>query len=347
MIDKQLLRKAELFSVLIDEDLDYIATKVEEKVLEKGHVVFSRGTVAVYLYIVKSGEIKVIQQLDNKTIDLARYIPGDSFGEFDFITNSRYDVEARTSEKSTLIVFPAHPHTLDQLTEERPDIMTRLYLHSLVILSSRLRSVHTLIAENSTWIKHLQDQLYTDQLTGLYTKLYLEKEISRLLRPPVAFIVIKPDRFKQLNDFYGHKAGDAVLVRIASAIQDTIKDKESGWGIRLRSNEAVLILNRTDVNKALEVARMLASTFINIGPGRINSSSQKNNNRNDKRVFRLTATIAIGIFENTRQKWKEILVATYNLMNLLWSKGGNEICVLGMDDKEHASGNRNKNKVSG
>ncbi|MBN2533026.1 MAG: GGDEF domain-containing protein [Spirochaetales bacterium] len=329
MVEIQLLKKASLFSALMDEDLDYIKTRVVEKIFHQGEVVFHRGGAAIHFYIVKSGEIGVTQVVDdNKKMDLARYVTGDSFGEFDFITNSLYDVEACALKKSSLILFPAFPHTFDSLTNEKPDIMARLYFHSLFILSSRLRAVHTLIAENTTWIKYLQEQLYTDQLTGLFTKLYLEREISRLLATPVAFIVIKPDRFKQLNDIFGHKAGDAVLVRIASAIQNKIREEDTGWAVRLRGNEVVLILNRTKTKMALEIARSLAVLFLSIGPGRIYTAGEKADPEK-KQVFRLTATIAIGICRHTKQNWKKVLTDTYNLMNLIWMKGGNEICVLG------------------
>lgn len=337
MVEKQLLKKAALFSALLDEDLDYIKTRVAEKTYHQGEIVFHRGGAAIHFYIVKSGEIGVTQMVDdNKKMDLARFVTGDSFGEFDFITNSLYDVEALALKKSLLILFPAFPHTFDSLTNERPDIMARLYLHSLFILSNRLRSVHTLITENTTWIKYLQEQLYTDQLTGLYTKLYLEKEISRLLVQPVAFIVIKPDRFKQLNDIFGHKAGDAVLVRIASAIQNKIKGKETGWVVRLRGNEAVLILNRANTEKALEIARSLAAAFLHIGPGLIYTSTGEKTDSEKKQVFRLTATIAIGICLHAKQNWKKVLTDTYNLMNLIWMKGGNEVCVLGSPDTDKA-----------
>lgn len=334
MVEIQLLKKATLFSALLDEDLDYIKTRAAEKTYDQGEIVFYQGGAAIQFYIVKSGEIGITQLVDDdKKIDLARFITGDSFGEFDFITNSLYDVEARALKKSSLVLFPAFPHTFDSLTNERPDIITRLYLHSLFILSSRLRSVHTLIKENTTWIKYLQEQLYTDQLTGLYTKLYLEKEISRLLAYPVVFLVIKPDRFKQLNDIFGHKAGDAVLVRIAASIQNKIQGNDNGWAVRLRGNEVALVLNQATTKKALEIARSLAADFLDIGPGRIYASTDEQTHEK-KQIFRLTATIAIGTCQHTKRNWKKVLTDTYNLMHLIWMKGGNEICVLGTPDTD-------------
>jgi diguanylate cyclase (GGDEF)-like protein len=328
-----LLKRAELFSTLLDHDLEFIATRIEEKTYKKEEVVFQSGAAAIHFYIVKSGQIVITQVAGDKRIDLARYGSGDSFGEFDFINNALYDVNAYALEKSRLIVFPAFPHTFDSLTNERPDIMTRLFLNAIVILSNRLRSIHNLISENTLWIKHLQEQLFTDHLTGLYTNVYLKTEIARLIAPPVVFIVIKPDRFKQLNDIFGHKAGDAVLARIGAALQAIIEKKAAGWAVRLRSNEIVLILKQTELEKAVEVARFLETTFHHIGPGQIYASTS---NMHKKEEFRLTATIAIGICRQYKQNWRKVLSATYSLMKRTWIKGGNTICVLENHDIENS-----------
>jgi len=321
--------------MVLDADLDYIRTRSDEKTFKAGEMIFNRGAAAIHFYIVKSGEIEINQADENgQNIILARFVAGNSFGEFDFITNSLYDVEARALIKSTLLLFPGFPHTFESLTNENPDVIMRLYLHSLFLLSNRLRSVHTLIAENTTWIKHIQNQLYTDQLTGLYTRLYLKREISRFFSYPVAFLMIKPDRFKQLNDIFGHKAGDAVLSRIAAAVMDIVRDKESGWAVRLRGNEIVLILNHTETEKALAIAKSLALKFQDIGPGRIYTSYEKKLKSGKKESFQLTATISIGIFRRIEENWKRIFSDTYNLMTHIWSKGGNEISVLGVHDKK-------------
>lgn len=65
----------------------------------------------------------------------------------------------------------------------------------------------------------------TDALTGLYTRRFFEAqlpvEIQRARRSgaPLAVIIVDIDRFKSINDRYGHPSGDAVLVEVASRLR--------------------------------------------------------------------------------------------------------------------------------
>jgi len=65
----------------------------------------------------------------------------------------------------------------------------------------------------------------TDELTGLYNRRFLlqrfEEELSRArrYRLPLACVLIDIDRFKRINDTYGHQAGDQVLRRVAELVR--------------------------------------------------------------------------------------------------------------------------------
>jgi diguanylate cyclase (GGDEF)-like protein/putative nucleotidyltransferase with HDIG domain len=65
----------------------------------------------------------------------------------------------------------------------------------------------------------------TDGLTGLHTRRFFEAqlplEIQRSHRSgvPLAVIIVDIDRFKSINDQYGHPAGDAALVEVAARLQ--------------------------------------------------------------------------------------------------------------------------------
>lgn len=92
----------------------------------------------------------------------------------------------------------------------------------------------------------LRDLSIRDALTGLYNRRYmeegLERELDRAQRQhhSVAVVMLDVDRFKQLNDTYGHDAGDTTLKRIA----DQMKHFRSGSDIicRYGGEEFVLIL---------------------------------------------------------------------------------------------------------
>jgi diguanylate cyclase (GGDEF)-like protein len=69
-----------------------------------------------------------------------------------------------------------------------------------------------------------------DQLTGLLTRRAFHRRAKTLLQQAVeelahvVIIVIDLDRFKQLNDNYGHRTGDQALVSVARALSDTTDD---------------------------------------------------------------------------------------------------------------------------
>lgn len=74
------------------------------------------------------------------------------------------------------------------------------------------------IRESESAMRHLSE---TDLMTGLRNRGSGEKEIEQLLREgePGLFCLLDCDKFKNINDTYGHMAGDAVLIVLAQRIQ--------------------------------------------------------------------------------------------------------------------------------
>ncbi len=79
---------------------------------------------------------------------------------------------------------------------------------------------------------------YRDTLTGAYTRAYLENFRANL-EGAQGVAVIDIDRFKSINDTYGHRAGDAALRQIAAAVRTCIRDKDPL--IRYGGDEFVLL----------------------------------------------------------------------------------------------------------
>lgn len=74
----------------------------------------------------------------------------------------------------------------------------------------------------------LRVEAYEDTLTGCYTRLYAEKELSRLLKEGIPFSICFADLdgLKQVNDRYGHEAGDQYLAAVAAALSDICGDQD-------------------------------------------------------------------------------------------------------------------------
>lgn len=102
---------------------------------------------------------------------------------------------------------------------------------------------------------------YKDSLTGLYNRRYfyeiLEMEFKRARRNniSISLLFIDVDNFKKINDTYGHKYGDHVLVKLANTLKKEIRDVDiiSRWG----GEEFIVLLNDTDIDGSRVVAERL------------------------------------------------------------------------------------------
>ncbi|PWC53591.1 diguanylate cyclase [Azospirillum sp. TSO22-1] len=80
------------------------------------------------------------------------------------------------------------------------------------------------LAEIERLKKEVEEQAVRDPLTGLYNRRYfdevLKQEVARAQRTgrPLAMVMLDIDRFKQVNDTFGHQAGDAVLKMLAAML---------------------------------------------------------------------------------------------------------------------------------
>lgn len=101
-----------------------------------------------------------------------------------------------------------------------------------------------------------------DPLTGCYNRGYLtsriEIEIKRSIRygTPLSIVLSDIDRFKKINNSYGHHAGDAVLIRFAETLKSVIRS-EVDWVTRFGGGEFLIILPETSVSEAEIVAEKL------------------------------------------------------------------------------------------
>ena len=124
---------------------------------------------------------------------------------------------------------------------------------------------------------HLQNKLRTeflemmtfhDQLTGLYNRTYLTKEIPLLIKQvardkgTVGAIMIDIDYFKLFNDTYGHLEGDICLQKVAQIISDTVKRPKDAV-IRFGGEEFLVLLPYIDHQGTKLVAHQLVEAVAN------------------------------------------------------------------------------------
>jgi diguanylate cyclase (GGDEF)-like protein/PAS domain S-box-containing protein len=110
-------------------------------------------------------------------------------------------------------------------------------------------------------LQHLADH---DTLTGLLNRRRFEQELARHLAhtrrygAEGAAIVIDLDRFKPVNDTFGHAAGDRVLAEVGRVLRERLRGTDAV--ARLGGDEFAILLQRVDRDGAAAVAQSLVET---------------------------------------------------------------------------------------
>jgi diguanylate cyclase (GGDEF)-like protein len=174
------------------------------------------------------------------------------------------------------------------------------YLEILPLYSS-LMSIYklTLLLSNSVSIamtEFIKNQLEKDELTHLYRKRAFEKVLSKeistlkVVNNPFALVFIDIDHFKDVNDNYGHLAGDMVLAKMGEVIVGSLRSSDMGF--RIGGDEVALILKGANLTQAKIVCDRLKDEFTS--------------HEFDIDGSKFFVTISIGIVEYRRDNIKDI-----------------------------------------
>jgi len=107
----------------------------------------------------------------------------------------------------------------------------------------------------------LFDLAITDGLTGLFNRKYFNDCINLSLKNAsrsncdLTLIIIDIDFFKNLNDTYGHQAGDTVLIKVADMIATQLRHHDTL--ARFGGEEFITLLNDTDEETALIISQRI------------------------------------------------------------------------------------------
>ena len=110
-----------------------------------------------------------------------------------------------------------------------------------------------------------------DPLTGLLNRASLEsraaeiEQQARLTDGAVSVVILDLDRFKRVNDEYGHERGDAVLRDAAYEIRKSLRSFELVY--RIGGEEFLLLLPGADLEAGLEVAERVRLAVASARPG--------------------------------------------------------------------------------
>ncbi|MBB2751659.1 UNVERIFIED_ORG: two-component system cell cycle response regulator [Rhizobium aethiopicum] len=126
-------------------------------------------------------------------------------------------------------------------------------------------------------VKQTIELAVTDPLTGLYNRRYLDNHLNVLFNRsmargrPLSVLITDIDRFKQVNDTYGHDGGDEVLREFANRVRSTIRGAD--LACRYGGEEFVVVMPDTSPEIAATVAERLRAA-VESAPFRLKHSGE-------------------------------------------------------------------------
>lgn len=119
----------------------------------------------------------------------------------------------------------------------------------------------------TAWLKQKQDEYVTthDALTGAYNRLFFERKIAEVMarshryEEPLSMAILDLDRFKQVNDTWGHPVVDAVLKETAALAQAAIRVTD--YLVRLGGEEFIILMPQTTIGNAQLAAEKIRRTL--------------------------------------------------------------------------------------
>lgn len=237
------------------------------EIFKKGDVIFEDGAPSNgMMYILSEGHVDVYKNYGKQgEICVANLAPGDFFGEMSLFLNKGRTATIVARDNVSLCVIN-RTEILDFLSNQ-PEIAFSF----LQALCTRIESTNVNAADNRVKYEkdinvltnekiELENTANTDQLTGVYNRRYFMENVGTLVeiigRNRFSFIVMFDlDHFKDVNDTYGHPAGDHVLVTVAKTITSSIR--ASDIFARYGGEEFILLITCASPDHALPLVERI------------------------------------------------------------------------------------------
>lgn len=165
----------------------------------------------------------------------------------------------------------------------------------------------------------LHESTIRDTLTGLYNRRHamavLEKEASRAQRDAdyrLALVILDLDFFKEINDDYGHLAGDGVLRQLSAIARERVRGSDTL--ARIGGEEFALILPDTEAEEARRLADAIRATVEQAGF------------RIDDEEHVITLSAGVATWQAGMQSISELLQAADRQLYEAKSSGRNRVC---------------------
>lgn len=180
--------------------------------------------------------------------------------------------------------------------------------------------------------KRLEQLATTDQLTGVWNRRYFDDaarralEVARRNERPLCIALVDTDKFKSINDTWGHPVGDEVLKAVAKVLQDNSRDAD--LVARVGGEEFAILMPEVGLSLAGEATERLRAALEEEVCNRVTILGDR----------KVTASFGVAAFEKAEDRLEDLLSAADEAMYKSKSGGRNRVTLAAYPSPEADEG---------
>ena len=201
-------------------------------------------------------EIEIHSETLDKTIETIKEsykeLAIESIDSYEDSTKKMQNIADKQQEHIQSIEKEQDTIDLDLIKEQFSSIQEHMY--------KEIERANAQIVHLKEKVKMLEEKSNLDPLTKTFNRRVLASYLKNLtqkkhLKKELHLLMIDIDNFKQINDKYGHIAGDKILIFIAHTLKKTLREGDKVF--RYGGEEFVVILNRIDTQSCIKIANRI------------------------------------------------------------------------------------------
>lgn len=261
-ISRNEFSQLELFKNVQFEKLAGFLLRCSVKSFEKGEKLLDPESTKRAVYIIIEGSIEVLMKSESGGCFTQTITRGHCVGEMSIFDSYPPSATITAKETCRVLVIPADT-TLAMLRASH-----ELCLNFLQVLSHRLRTDNRIVCDEQYHIRCIEENAKIDPMTGLHNRRWLEEMYTREMNRSnrgnfkLTAFMIDIDHFKQVNDTYGHLAGDRILIAVAQSLVRSLRP--SDMPVRFGGEEFSVFLPGTTEENAKVIAERIRRNVENM-----------------------------------------------------------------------------------
>ena len=225
--------------------------------IAKDDILITEGDKHTECYLILSGVVRI--HLGSPASEaISKLGVGESVGELALLDGKRASAFVIADEPCRLLVLR------EEIFWSLINASHNFARNLIILLSRRMRGSNVTISDGVTRQHEYRRTSVIDELTGLHNRRWMQDILDRQMRrsqmnnEALSLLMLDIDHFKQVNDNFGHLAGDQVIRAVAQKM--TINVRPTDMLVRFGGEEFIVVLPMTDLAGARIVADRICTS---------------------------------------------------------------------------------------